>query len=483
MDLGRVVEVLIANRLTAPRPLYQVGTWLDTTVLPALWEIEPSPFNDDRLARCLDALHSHIEDLWIELITHAVLHYEVDVSCLLYDLTSFYFEGAYEGNDVITYGYSRDERPHTQQVVTATPFTHEGGVPLDYRVLPGNTAEASTVVENMQRVRRLLKRGGKPLNLLVISDAALLSEDIIAAYHQQPMGYLGRLRECKSVQQLMRSVSKEELLLHPLAYQPMRLRQQKDAVYYGVVREWSVTVGNETVEDQALIVYSPAKETLDAHKREQALSKLRLELDRIARRLNQRRYKRADYVRERIEKVRQGRRAQDLLTIPLDGEDGHMRLHYELNPETLADAQALDGKYVLATNRSHLSADEMLRLFKERDRSEKSHHVMKGPLRMRPIFLHTKERIESLVFIVMVALLIYTLMEQQVRQRLEGQMTARRLLNGLASWMAIRTEFADGSMSWQLCPLTPMQAQIIRALLPRQASAKLQKRLAEVQPP
>ncbi len=58
----------------------------------------------------------------------------------------------------------------------------------------------------------------------------------------------------------------------------------------------------------------------------------------------------------------------------------------------------------------------MLTLFKERERAEKRHAVMQGPLRRRPMFLHTQERIESLVFIVMVALLVYTLLEQQTRQ-------------------------------------------------------------------
>jgi transposase len=214
-------------------------------------------------------------------------------------------------------------------VVTATAFTRQGAVPLDYRLLPGNTAEASTVIENMQRVRRLLKRWGKPPNLIVISDASLLSADIIAAYHQQPMGYLGRRRECPPVQQWMRSVSKEELLLHPLAYRAVRLSQQEEPAYYGVVREWSVTVGNQTVKDQALIVYSPAKERLDAHKREQALSKLTTQLDTIARRLNQRRYKQADDVHERIEKVMQGSRAGPWVRVRLEGQEGHLRLHYE----------------------------------------------------------------------------------------------------------------------------------------------------------
>jgi transposase len=367
--------------------------------------------------------------------------------------------------------------------VVGNTVTASAGVPLDYRLLPGNTAEASTVIENMQRLRRLLKRCGKPLNVLVISDAALLSDDIIAAYHQQQMGYLGRLAEQKSVQALMRGVSQEEWEQHPLQYKPVRLQHQKEPAYYGVVCPWPVTVGNQTVEDQALVVYSPGKAKLDIHKREQGLNKLLGALAHIERRLNQRHYKRADYVRAQVEKTRQGNVAKGLLTVHVEGEDGRLRLHYGLNPEAIAQAQALDGKYVLASNRLALSADEMLTLFKERDQSEKRHAVMKGPLRIRPLFLHTQERIESLVFIVMVALLVYTLIEQQVRQRLQERMTAQRLLSVLASWMAIRTEFRDGSVSWQASVLTPAQARLFRALLSPHAQAKLRQRLAKAQPP
>lgn len=483
IDWGRVVEVLVSNRLTAPKPLYQVEEWLATTALPTLWELDSAKFNDDRLGRCLDALYPLRDDLWAQLITRAVLHYDLEVSELFYDFTSFYFEGEYADNDFITYGYSHDERPHTQQVVVGMDVTADGGVPLDYRLLAGNTAEVSTVVENMQRLRRLLRRCGKPLKVLVTSDAGLLCEEIIAAYHRKRMGYLGRLAEHKEVQELMRSVSQEEWLQHPLAYKPVRLLLQPEPAYYGVVRAWPVRVGAQTVSDQALVVYSPRKEKLDVQKREQGLEKLLKGLAHIASQLNQRKYKRADYVRAQIARAQQGNPARGLMSVTLEGEEGQLRLHYQVEAEALAQAQALEGKYVLASNRSRLSADEMLERFKGRDVAEKRNQVLKGPLRVRPVFLHTPERIASLVLVVMVALLIYTLLERVVRQRLDPQMTARQVLGVMGSWMAIGTEFADGSQSWQLAPLTPMQARIVRALVSARAKAKLLKRLAVAQPP
>ncbi len=62
-------------------------------------------------------------------------------------------------------------------------------------------------------------------------------------------------------------------------------------------------------------------------------------------------------------------------------------------------------------------------------------------------------------------------------------MTVQRLLRVLASWMAIGTDFRDGSESWQLCPLTSAQARLLRAVLSPRALAKLRKRLAVAQPP
>jgi hypothetical protein len=148
--------VLVLNRLLAPQPLVHVETWLAGTALPDLWGLEAPQCNDDRLARTLDALHPHLAALWQDLVVAAVRAFGLDLSRLAYDRTSVAFCGAYEGADLVRFGYSRDHRPDRKQVELATTVTVEGGVPLDYRVLAGNVADCTTPVENLRRLQALL---------------------------------------------------------------------------------------------------------------------------------------------------------------------------------------------------------------------------------------------------------------------------------------------------------------------------------------
>ena len=53
----------------------------------------------------------------------------------------------------------------------------------------------------------------------------------------------------------------------------------------------------------------------------------------------------------------------------------------------------------------------MLTHFKRQDRIEKRIGTIKGPIRVRPMFLHKQERIESLVFICMLSLLVFSILE------------------------------------------------------------------------
>ena len=71
---------------------------------------------------------------------------------LLYDLTSTYFESdpPDDENDKRRFGYSRDKRSDCVQVVIALIVTPEG-FPLAYEVLPGNTADKTTLRDFLPR--------------------------------------------------------------------------------------------------------------------------------------------------------------------------------------------------------------------------------------------------------------------------------------------------------------------------------------------
>ncbi len=62
-DCGPAVLLLCLNRLLAPQPLVHVERWLQGTALPEILGITADEFNDDRLARVLDALALHLEGI------------------------------------------------------------------------------------------------------------------------------------------------------------------------------------------------------------------------------------------------------------------------------------------------------------------------------------------------------------------------------------------------------------------------------------
>jgi hypothetical protein len=53
---GEVVLALVANRLTAPRPLYDIQRWAEAWAMEEVLGVRPADLNDDRLGRCLDDL-------------------------------------------------------------------------------------------------------------------------------------------------------------------------------------------------------------------------------------------------------------------------------------------------------------------------------------------------------------------------------------------------------------------------------------------
>ena len=92
------------------------------------------------------ALFDHLRQRWQDL-------FGAKFEVLLYDLTSTYFESPPpdDEEDKRRYGYSRDKRSDCVQVVIALIITPDG-FPLAYEVLPGNTADSTTLRAFLQKI-------------------------------------------------------------------------------------------------------------------------------------------------------------------------------------------------------------------------------------------------------------------------------------------------------------------------------------------
>jgi hypothetical protein len=475
LDVGCVALVLALNRLQAPAPLVHVEEWVAQSALGDLLGIDAGRCNDDRLARTLATLLPHPDGIWQDLVVAAVTTFGIDLRALCYDLTSVCFCGAYEEAELVRYGYSRDHRPDRKQVELAATVTAAGGIPLDYRALAGNVADRSTPVAQLRRLQGLLALlppgpAGEPR--LVISDRAMLSDAALAAYAGSGLCYLGPLDPSVghgAVREVLANVSAEELAAHPLPYRPQRAADDPDWVpYCGVERTLLVAhpeSATPPLEVRALVVWSPGKARLDAQLREAHLRRLERELAQLAGKVGRRPYTTAAAVQKRLTTLRKGHPARHLLTVMLTGgpaTDQPLRLTWSRDEAALTEAAALDGRYVLGTNDPHLDAAQMLERSKWRDVPEKRFALVKGPLAVRPVYVHKEGRILGLVFCTMVALLLFALLELLVR-RAGLPLSGQQFFAACAPLSLVVLLLHDGSTLRQVTGLAPPVAALLQA--------------------
>jgi transposase len=305
----------------------------------------------------------------------------------------------------------------------------------------------------------------RQLRPLLISDCKLITAEAVLAYHRHNLYYLGSLPDSAAVTAVLRSVPAAELAEHQLAYRPQRVKPSDTTFvpYQGVWRPFTFEHGGERVSDRVLVVWSAGKERLDQEKRKTYLKRLLNGLAAVQQKLNIRRYKKRAYVAQRIATLQRGNPMRRLVDVELSGEAEALTLHFALNRERLTEAQSLDGRYALATNGEHLSAEQALPLFKGQDGVEKRFRTIKGPLVVHPLFVRSDQRIEGLVFITLLALLVRALLERLCRH--QGlALTADRRFDRFASLQAVDVIWADGSIQRRAAQMSECQAQVLAAL-------------------
>jgi len=151
-----VLFVLVAYRLIAPGSEWRLHReWYAKSALMDLLGTDETLADIHALYRCHDRLLAHKEALFNHLVGRWRDLFNASFDVLLYDLTSTYFEAnpPFPDDDKRRFGYSCDKRSDCVQVVIALIVTPEG-LPLAYEVLPGNTADCTTLKGFLAAIER-----------------------------------------------------------------------------------------------------------------------------------------------------------------------------------------------------------------------------------------------------------------------------------------------------------------------------------------
>ena len=99
VSVGEVCKILILNRLNSPMPLYKVEDWADHVSAIDLFGIPPCLLNDDKLGRCLELLAAYSNDTEALLFLKLIRDFGASPELVIWDSTSFHFEGAYDDSE------------------------------------------------------------------------------------------------------------------------------------------------------------------------------------------------------------------------------------------------------------------------------------------------------------------------------------------------------------------------------------------------
>jgi hypothetical protein len=184
----QVLKVLTVYRLLDPGSEWRLHReWFRNSAMRDLLGKDDAVAAKDTLYRCLDKLCAHKTDLFTFLKERWSGLFNASYDVLLYDLTSTYFECDVPEEPVglRRFGHSRDKRSDCVQVVIALVVTPEG-FPVAYEVMPGNTADKTTLAE----FRRKIETQYGKVSRVWIMDRGIPTEAALEQMRADGVGYL-----------------------------------------------------------------------------------------------------------------------------------------------------------------------------------------------------------------------------------------------------------------------------------------------------
>jgi transposase len=377
------------NRLIHPDSEHAMPDWIRSTALGDILGVDFTGLVHDPLYRNLDRLHPNRAAIESDLVERERNLFQLDSTVYLYDLTSTYFEGHAKRNPKAKRGYSRDKRPDCKQVVVGLVISREG-FPIAHEVFDGNTQDRKT----LGRILDLLKdRVGMPEGSTVVVDRGMAYAENLEEIQKRKHHYVIAGRQPERDEWLDEFETVEGFELVPREPSPLNPFQKKS-----VVRVKPVRRGDE------LIVLCTSEERIEKdrairHKQE---GRFLADVVRLQGRIDNGRLKREIAIGEAIGRLKERYpRVSRYHTITYDSTTG--KLKHQPNADKKTKAELLDGGYLLRTDRTDLSAREAWLMYMTLTRAENAFRMMKTPLAERPIFHHLEHRVETHIFLCVLA--------------------------------------------------------------------------------
>ena len=404
IDIERAIRATVLNRCLDPCSKLATHEWVKHEV--AFPEAEDIALH--HFYRALDFLHQE-QAVWEAALYDREMNlFTLDVSLVFYDTTLVSVYGEHPAT--LAKPSRRSRRTHLKELLIGLVLSRDG-LPLAHEVLPGNTADVSTVQDVTQRLRTRfgIKR------CIFVGDGGMFSQDnldrLLALGDPRYEYIMGvPLRKLKEV--------REQVLATPGQYSTLAENLRIKHV--------------ELAGHRYILCHNPKEGARDAALREAFLQSLEAEVTAVQGKQETQKYR----------ELLAHRKKRGYLRVL---KDGTLRIN-----RTKARQEArYDGKHVLRTN-SKLTGAEVAESYRSLKRIEQSFHSLKSLEEVAPVYHWTDERVRGHVAACVLGHWLERLLERKLREGgyTESVSTALRELGRVKSvevelndqWFRFRTE-------------------------------------------
>lgn len=437
LSIEKTICVMIHNCLTSPMPMYEFSDWLsplDEEKL-GLQTGEASLINDDRAGKALDNLYlGRHKDIFFHLALRAIKLFELDCRQIHQDTTTVTFSGKYAGwsaQQLMTHGVNKDHRPDLKQLVLGMSVTSDGAVPLVHEIYDGNQTDDRLHPSNHAQLRKLLKRS----DFIYVADCKLATEDNLRKITACGGLFVSIMpRSWKEDKAFRERVRRDEITwAHLLSRPNNRKPKSKRDYYYLAEGQYYTSKGY-----RLLWIRSTQKATQDAETRQRAIDQAFLMLKELQTRLNKYKLKTRKNIEEKITAILKQNKCADFINYEIHRviydtirhekagrpnvtdvgssvEHEYFTLSFQLNDAHLKQESQTDGVFPLITNLKDHSPKEILEIYKYQPFLEKRHSQLKTYQVIAPAFLKKPARVIAYLHVNVIALMVATLIERQLR--------------------------------------------------------------------
>jgi DDE family transposase len=408
-DVERAIYLTVLHRLFASGSDRAAERWREDYLIPGTEGLDLH-----HLYRAMAFLGDPIEQLdkpagavrcTKDLVEEALFERRRDlfteVELVFFDTTSLYFEGQ-GGESIGQRGHNKDHRPDLKQMVVGMAVDVEGR-PICCEMWPGNTADVTTLVPIVKRMRQ---RFGLR-QITVVADRGMVSKATLDAFESSdpPVGYIVgvRMRRQKEISMSVLGSRK------PWFESVPERSKAKDPAPLKIKEVW--------VEDRRYVVCLNEEERRkDVHDREAIVAHLK-------------------------EQLRRGDKS-------LVGNKGYRRYlkvegdnHFAIDEEQIKAEARYDGLWVLRTNTLY-NAETVAHVYKALWTVENIFRTTKSILETRPIYHKCNETIRGHVFCSFLALLLKAELERRMKFA-DLQCEWAQVLRGLEALQQVEATFQD----------------------------------------